>query len=122
MRLASSYNDLCLRKVRRFLAPSKYVYMPLWIPVRIKIKSGICGFTNPAHEIGPPIYRMRESFGAMLIKMVPRVLIAQCLEAERGQLKTSGALFKTGHADNHFWIRRLIFRMVHFLLPTDRNR
>lgn len=65
---------------------------------------------------------MRESFGAMLTEMVPRIPIAQCLEAECGQLKTAGAPFKTGHADDNFWIRRLIFRMVHFLLPTDRNR
>jgi hypothetical protein len=66
---------------------------------------------------------MRESLGAMMFtKMVPRIPIAHCLDAERGKFLTAGALFKTGHADGQSWIGRLLIRMVHFLLPTDCNR
>ena len=68
-----SPNDLRLRKMRAFLTPSKYVYMPWRVPIGIKRKSWCYTDANAAYKIATPINRMRESFSAMFAEMVPRI-------------------------------------------------
>jgi len=58
----------------------------------------------------------------MFAEMVPHIVFAHRLNAKGGKLKTPGALNKTWHEDDDFWVWGLIFRTVHVVLPTDRNR
>ena len=98
-----SSNDLRLRKLEASLiTPSKYVYMPWWIPIRIKRKNWSCIDTNAAYKIATSINRMRESFSAMFAEMVPRIVFAHRLNAKGGKLKTPDSINKAWHEDDDF--------------------